>query len=248
MLTLKVLSVLLSYPQQDTLAALDEMAVVITRDTSLSDTRKQALKALLDTFKDADLLDLQERYGALFDRGRFLSLHIFEHVHGESRDRGQAMVNLLRLYENHGFILSSRELPDYLPLFLEFLAQLDAREQILNLLRDAMPVLSLLGARLQERGSAFKAVFDALTDITGEPDAIADIRRQAAQEGDDETLVNMDAIWEEEAVSFMAAGDPCKPQGEAVNPIAFTPREQILKAASPDGAVHGASRQTRPLG
>jgi nitrate reductase molybdenum cofactor assembly chaperone NarJ/NarW len=122
MLILKVMSVLLSYPQAETLAALDEMASVVQQEYRLSAANKAALLGLIDGYRNVDLLDCQERYVALFDRGRFLSLHIFEHVHGESRDRGQAMVNLLQLYQSHGFEMDVHELPDYIPLFLEFLA------------------------------------------------------------------------------------------------------------------------------
>jgi nitrate reductase delta subunit len=229
MLTLKVLSHLLSYPEAETLAALDELAAVIEQENLLLEEHKKSVLALIDTYRGADLLDVQEAYVALFDRGRFLSLHIFEHVHGESRDRGQAMVNLLQMYEAHGFEMSTHELPDYIPLFLEFLSQQEQTEAA-QLLHDAMPVLSLLGARLTERGSEFSAIFDALAGFAGEPEALAEIRQQVATEGADETLVNMDEIWEEEAVSFMGAGDTCKSQTATVSPITITPRDQYLKA------------------
>lgn len=230
MLIFKVLSLLLSYPEAEMLEALDEMAAVIDQDPLLPEPRKQALQALLAGYRDVDLLDRQEDYVALFDRGRFLSLHIFEHVHGESRDRGQAMVNLLEMYQSHGFEMDSRELPDYLPLFLEFLSQLPSEQEALQLLQDAMPVLSLLGARLIERGSQFAAIFDALADLAGEPEEIDTIRQQAASEGDDETLLHIDEIWEEEAVSFMAnGGDTCKSQTTVSNPIIITPREQFTQ-------------------
>ena len=229
MQTLKVLSHLLSYPEAETLAALDEMAEVVERENLLQQDHKNAVLALIDIYRGADLLDVQEAYVALFDRGRFLSLHIFEHVHGESRDRGQAMVNLLQMYEAHGFEMSTHELPDYIPLFLEFLSQ-QQQEEAVQLLHDAMPVLSLLGARLTERGSEFSAIFDALSGFAGEPEALAEILHQAATEGEDTTLVNMDEIWEEEAVSFMGAGDACKSQTASVSPITITPRDQYLKA------------------
>ncbi|MEY3808435.1 MAG: hypothetical protein RI893_1411 [Pseudomonadota bacterium] len=228
MQTLKVLSHLLSYPEAEMLAALDEMAVVVEQENLLPETSKKAVQALIDSYHGVDLLVAQEAYVALFDRGRFLSLHIFEHVHGESRDRGQAMVNLLQMYETHGFELSTHELPDYIPLFLEFLSQQE-QEEARELLHDAMPVLSLLGARLTERGSEFCAIFDALAGFAGEPDALAEILHQAATEGEDETLVNMDEIWEEEAVSFMGAGEACKSQATA-SPITITPRDEYLKA------------------
>ncbi len=229
MLTLKVLSLLLSYPEAEMPEALDEMATVVEQENLLQENHKKAVLALLDSYRGKDLLDLQEHYVALFDRGRFLSLHIFEHVHGESRDRGQAMVNLLQMYEAHGFEMSSHELPDYIPLFLEFLSQQEQAEAV-QLLQDAMPVLSLLGARLTERGSAFHEIFDALAGFAGEPDELAEIRQQAATEGEDETLVNMDDIWEEEAVSFMGTGDACKSQSASVSPITITPRDQFLAA------------------
>ena len=229
MQTLKVLSLLLSYPEAEMLEALDEMAAVVERENLLPDDPKKAVLALIDSYRGADLLDSQERYVALFDRGRFLSLHIFEHVHGESRDRGQAMVNLLRMYEAHGFEMSSHELPDYIPLFLEFLSRQEQVEAV-SLLDDAMPVLSLLGARLSERGSEFSAIFDALAGFAGDPEALDEIRRQAAAEGEDETLSNMDEIWEEEAVSFMGAGDSCNSQTPAVSPITITPRDQFRKS------------------
>lgn len=229
MLTLKVLSLLLSYPEAEMLAALDEMAAVVEQENLLLGNHKKSVLALIDGYRGVDLLDSQADYVELFDRGRFLSLHIFEHVHGESRDRGQAMVNLLQMYEAHGFEMSTRELPDYIPLFLEFLAQQEQPEAV-QLLHDAMPVLSLLGARLTERGSRFSAIFDALADFAGEPEAIADIRQQAATEGEDETLLHMDEIWEEEAVSFMGAGDACNSQTATVSPITITPRDQFIKA------------------
>lgn len=227
MLTLKVLSVLLSYPEPETLLALDEMAAIIAQENLLPEKQSQALLALLNTYRNTDLLESQENYVLLFDRGRFLSLHIFEHVHGESRERGQAMVNLLQMYESHGFEINTQELPDYIPLFLEFLSQL-THQEAQALLQDAMPVLALLGARLAERGSHYAAIFDALAGFAGEPEQLADIRAQVATEGEDETLVHMDAIWEEETINFMGAGDSCQAQDATISPITIMPREQFI--------------------
>ena len=229
MLTLKVLSLLLSYPEAETLTALGEMADVIEQEKRLPRDNKKPVLALINSYLGADLLDLQEHYVALFDRGRYISLHIFEHVHGESRDRGQAMVNLLQMYEAHGFEMSTHELPDYIPLFLEFLSQQEPAEAV-KLIQDAMPVLSLLGARLAERGSKFQAIFAALEAIAGEPEGINEIRQQAATEIPDETLLHMDEIWEEEAISFMGAGDSCQTQSATVSPITIIPRDQFLKS------------------
>lgn len=111
-----------------------------------------------------DLLDAQAAYSELFDRGRATSLLLFEHVHGESRDRGQAMVDLLAQYERHGLILDSRELPDHLPLYLEYLAQLP-QEEALRGLRDVAPILALLHARLQQRDSRYALLFELLLNL-----------------------------------------------------------------------------------
>ena len=225
MKTLKVLSALLCYPQADMQAALGEMADALDREKLLSERERRAVRAFMERLERADLMELQERYVATFDRGRALSLHLFEHVHGQSRDRGQAMVNLLEVYRRHGFELDAHELPDYIPLLLEYLAQRPMGEA-LDMLADAMHVMALLGARLAERGSDYRAIFDALAAVVGEPTDIADIRRQAATEGPDETIVNMDKIWEEEVVTFLGNQEGCATGGKpsTVQPVQWLPR------------------------
>ena len=166
---------------------------------------RQQLKDLLQAVYSGDLMDAQEAYTGLFDRGRSLSLLLFEHVHGESRDRGQAMVDLMALYENHGFAINVRELPDYIPLYLEYLSHrphLEAREG----LTDVSHILGLLSARLQERNSPYASLFDALLMISGAQVDITQLRKQTASEKRDDTLEALDKIWEEEAVTF-GAGD-----------------------------------------
>jgi nitrate reductase delta subunit len=226
MKTLKVLSALLCYPQPEMQAALGEMAKALEQERLLPEHEQRALRAFMNRLERTDLMEWQEWYVASFDRGRALSLHLFEHIHGQSRDRGQAMVNLLEVYQRHGFQLNARELPDYIPLFLEYLAQRPMGEA-LDMLADAMHVLALLGARLAERGSEYHVVFDALAALVGEPAEIEDIRRQAATEGPDETLANMDKIWEEEAVTFLANQEGCS-AGHAgpreAQPVQWMPR------------------------
>lgn len=201
MLTFKVLSLLLRYPTADIHAALPELDAVLVDEALLPAPRRAALTALIEELAGISLLEAQERYVELFDRGRKLSLHIFEHTHGESRDRGPAMVQLMSHYQECGFELAARELPDYLPLVLEFLAERPLEESI-AVLSEAMPVLTLLGARLEQRGSRYAAVFEAVEAIAGAPEEAETLRRQAATEGPDETLVKMDEIWQEDPVSF----------------------------------------------
>ena len=120
--TLKVLSLLLAYPTEEIRAAAPSFAPVLDEEGLLPEGRRGALRRLAAQLGERGLYDLEERYVLLFDRTRSLSLHLFEHVHGESRDRGQAMVELKDLYAANGLEMPANELPDYLPLFLEFLS------------------------------------------------------------------------------------------------------------------------------
>ncbi|HLV16788.1 MAG TPA: nitrate reductase molybdenum cofactor assembly chaperone, partial [Pseudomonas sp.] len=128
---LKVISLLLDYPTEQLREGYLELAKAISGAREISPEQRGALRLLLEELVGGDLMDVQERYSELFDKGRALSLLLFEHVHGESRDRGQAMVDLMAQYEAAGFAIGVRELPDYIPLYLEFLAtreDLEARE------------------------------------------------------------------------------------------------------------------------
>lgn len=203
---LKVISLLLDYPALSLRSGCDELAAAIRQAREISPPQRQALQALLMVLNTGELLDVQERYSELFDRGRSLSLLLFEHVHGESRDRGQAMVDLLAQYEAAGFAIGVRELPDYLPLYLEYLATrepLEAREG----LADIAHLLALLAARLEERESPYAACFQALLQIAGEEPVVAlqQVREQVAGEVRDDSLEALDKVWEEEAVDFLRA-------------------------------------------
>lgn len=210
--TFKALSALLTYPTEELQKAAAEIKAVIVAEGMLAGRDRAALAALIDEIATRDLYDLQERYTLLFDRSRSLSLHLFEHVHGESRDRGQAMVDLAALYERHGYHVAANELPDFLPLFLEFLSQLpetDARA----LVAEPAEVLRELEDRLRRRQSPYAAVFRALVAlgrgrvVTAVDTAPAEDDEVvwAVDEGDD--LAELDAEWEETAVSFGPA-DP----------------------------------------
>lgn len=230
MLTFKVLSALLCYPTEELIAALPDLPAVIEQESVLADDQQTALQALMADLQKTDLVALQERYVQMFDRGRALSLHLFEHIHGESRDRGQAMVDLSHFYAAYGYQIDARELPDYLPLFLEFLAQIPAAEA-LQQMQDTLPILTLLGARLAERQSPYAAVFDALAHLGGNNEASEALRAAVAAEGPDESLERMDEIWEEEAVTFMAAPGACSNKDTQVHPLRFQAR--AVKTHSP---------------
>lgn len=202
---LKVISLLLDYPTQAVLDARDELAEAIAATRVISPEQRKAVQALLNQLTAGELMDAQEAYVKLFNRGRHFSLLLFEHVHGESRDRGQAMVDLMAQYENDGFAIGVKELPDYIPLYLEYLSYCDEPTARAGL-ADVEHLLSLLAARLVEQESAYAACFQALLQIAGfEPElAVAEVREQVSQEVYDDSLEALDALWEEEAVTFMS--------------------------------------------
>ena len=154
---LKLLSALLCYPEPD----LPEALPAIRQVAGEAGLLRGRLDPLIDYLATHPLIALQENYVSTFDRSPSHSLHLFEHIHGESRDRGQAMVDLLAEYRRHGFDLVTNELPDYVPLFLEFLSALP-EDEIQPLLGDAIHVLAMLGDKLQASASPYACVFAVL--------------------------------------------------------------------------------------
>ncbi|EQA3420505.1 nitrate reductase molybdenum cofactor assembly chaperone [Cronobacter dublinensis] len=203
MTELLMISRLLEYPDAALWQHQQELFDALAGTEQLSLQNAHHLGVFIRDLLQEDLLDAQAAYSELFDRGRATSLLLFEHVHGESRDRGQAMVDLLAQYERAGLVLDSRELPDHLPLYLEYLAQLPAQEAV-NGLQDIAPILALLGARLKQRESRYAVLFDLLIALS---EAQVDTRRVSetiADEARDDTPQALDAVWEEEQVKFFA--------------------------------------------
>ncbi len=166
MIIYRILSALLSYPEEELIGALPEI------ETALDETPqiRTQLQPLIDHLRSHDLIALQEAYVADFDRSRQNSLYLFEHIHGESRDRGDALLDLLREYQRHGFEPDDRpgsacEMPDYLPLFLEFLSMLEA-DRAAQLLGDAVNVVALVGDRLVQKGSPYACIFGVLQTLS----------------------------------------------------------------------------------
>jgi nitrate reductase delta subunit len=211
MKTLRALAALLSYPTAELVQAAGEIRDVIDREAVVPAAERAALRRLTDELAAGDLFDLQERYGLLFDRTRSLSLHLFEHVHGESRDRGQAMVDLLKLYQEGGYNPVASELPDFLPLFLEF-ASTRAPRAAIELVGQPANVIAALRERLAKRRSPYEAVMAALLTISKvklDEAALEVLRAEPDPEPDD--LAALDAAWVEQEVNFgpAAAKDSC---------------------------------------
>jgi nitrate reductase delta subunit len=165
MKTFKVISLLLCYPESDWLEALSELETALTSEADFNGDAKTTLSPLFALLRESTLIELQENYVATFDRNPSHSLHLFEHIHGESRDRGSAMIDLLDEYWKHDFDASASELPDYVPLFLEFLSLLPP-EEALTLLADAVHVLATIGRKLDGNGSPYATAFQLLEALS----------------------------------------------------------------------------------
>lgn len=198
---LKALAVLLSYPSAELQHHLPEVREALA---GLPRKTVAGLEPLLDAIAADDLLDLQAGYSELFDRARSLSLHLFEHVHGDSRERGQAMIDLAEQYAESGFLLDSTELPDFIPVFLEYVAWLPAAEAR-EALGQPAHVFAALAERLEKRESFYAGIFHALIAIAGvRPDAEAVAELDEHTPEDDPARI--DEEWEEAPVTFLAAG------------------------------------------
>ena len=200
--TLKALSLILGYPTRELQQAMPEIGAVLASDTRLTAAARRALRPLVEELSGRDIYDLKEQFVLLFDRSRTLSLNLFEHVHGESRDRGGAMVSLVETYREGGFDPVTSELPDHLPVLLEFLSTRPF-EEAQDTLADAAHIFEALNARLVRRESPYGAVFAGILQLAGvkaDQDAVAEM---LAQPDDDPTdLEALDEVWEESEVLF----------------------------------------------
>jgi nitrate reductase delta subunit len=188
----RLLAALLAYPDQELVDALPELKGLFSGN--------EEIQKLLEEFRSDPLYVLQERYVELFDRSRALSLHLFEHVHGESRDRGQAMVDLAQTYASRGMQVAQGELPDYLPAFLEFISLLPSHEGK-NSLNETSNILRTLGDRLADRGSRYCAVFAALLAAGGERGLSKSIAARPVP-GEENSPAAIDKAWMDEPVTF----------------------------------------------
>ena len=208
--TLKALSALLTYPTGELQGAASEIDLVLAEDRLIPKVVWQQLSKLVTELATGDLYDLQERYVLLFDRTRSLSLHLFEHVHGESRDRGQAMIDLKSQYEQAGLAVTAAELPDFLPLFLEYLGTRPLSEACQSLGQPAH-IFAALAERLRKRKSPYEAVFRALlvlADAKPQQEEVSALLQ--APDPDASDLAALDAAWEDEPVTFSPGAAGCK--------------------------------------
>ena len=198
MKTLKVLGFLLTYPSLQHQDVAEECRHIMLQENILSDSAKEGVYKLLFWFENTPIEDIQESYVDLFDRTPSLSLHLFEHVHGDSRSRGQALVDLNDVYVRSGLMISTEEMPDYLPLFLEYLSTRSSKDASQDI-TDAIDVIGAIGERLKQRKSLYAGVFDALIAIAGrKPDLSVIAKAITKSDGQELSAEQIDKEWVEQ--------------------------------------------------
>ncbi|CAB9539424.1 Respiratory nitrate reductase delta chain [uncultured Candidatus Thioglobus sp.] len=208
MKTLKVLAILLSYPEESVHTNTKDLAEVLKEENLLPKKTLKDLLVFLDDYKNEDFLELQERFVSTFDRSRNHCLNLFEHIHGESRDRGQAMVDLKDMYASKGLFINKKELPDYLPLFLEYLSLCDV-EEAKESLGDSIDIIALIGGHLKKNKSPYKVIFIALEELSKikvNKFRVAEAIENSPKEP--ETLDELDELWKEQE-AFSGEASEC---------------------------------------
>lgn len=227
-LSLRVLARLLAYPDAELREQLGALRDALHEERVIPAARLAELDALIQHLTSGDSLETEAEYVQLFDRGRATSLHLFEHVHGDSRDRGPAMVDLTQTYEKAGLFLAPGELPDYLPVVLEFVSTQPPKEAR-AFLSEMAHIFNAIFSALVQRDSAYASVIGALLEIAGE-------KVQAVKVTPDEPL---DTAWEEPM-----AFDGCSTQGQAKpnqpQPIHIV-RNESARAAAKSAVREGVS-------
>ncbi|MBP9777586.1 MAG: nitrate reductase molybdenum cofactor assembly chaperone [Rickettsiaceae bacterium] len=198
--SLKYLSVLLLYPESFWLDDISILYKELLAKKHLSSSILSSIEKLINKLTASDLIDTQEEYVNLFDRSPSITLYLFEHVYGESRDRGQAMVDLSEMYKKNGLDINVNELPDYLPLFLEYLSTISQNEAF-DLLSETIDIVAILRGRLVQRKSEYAAVFDAILYLCPTKANKERVNKALmAKQDDGKDLKKLDKKWKESPV------------------------------------------------
>lgn len=217
--TLRALSLLLGYPQKGLLEMIPALVGAINDEAALPAGRRGEIQALAADLLRSDPIEAEARYVELFDRGRSTSLHLFEHVHGDSRDRGPAMIDLIKHYEAAGLYFDGKELPDHLCVVLEF-ASTQPPAQAKEFLGELAHILQAIFSALRQRDSAYASLVAAVLELAGH-------KVEAVPVTPDESL---DASWEEPQVF-----GGCSTRGQAA-PGAPQPIQIVRRPGAPQGA------------
>ncbi len=207
--SLRALALLLGYPDQSLRSNLTELLSAMDQEDVIPAARRKELQALAADLLRLDPMDVEARYVETFDRGRATSLHLFEHVHGDSRDRGPAMIDLMQTYGKAGLRMAPHELPDHLCVVLEF-ASTQPPQVAKEFLGEMAHILTSIFSALVQRSSPYASAVAAVLELAGQKVQSVSV---AAEE-------SMDDVWQEpEAFSGCSTKGQSKP-GEA-QPIHF---------------------------
>jgi nitrate reductase delta subunit len=195
--TYKIFSTLLLYPNEDLRKNIVFAIDLLKKEAILDNFYITKMALFVDFILKSDLLYLQEYYVSLFDRQKNFSLYLFEHVHGDSRDRGMAMVDLKNLYRILEVdIPLGGELPDYIPVFLEYLSLLSV-DKASALLGEIINIISVLSVRLKAVDSMYYLIFCALESLSNIR-SDSDLVKKALNCNDfDKSLHSIDKNWED---------------------------------------------------
>jgi nitrate reductase molybdenum cofactor assembly chaperone NarJ/NarW len=218
--SLRALAMLLGYPDAALRANLSQLIEAIDTEAAIPAARRLELKALATELTRMDPMEVESRYVETFDRGRATSLHLFEHVHGDSRDRGPAMVDLAQTYEKAGLMMGPEELPDHLCVVLEF-ASTQPAQLASDFLGEMEHILTAIFSALLKRESPYATVVAAVLELAGQ-------KVQAVPVVADEA---MDEAWVEPM-----AFDGCSTKGQA-KPGEAQPIHFVRKSAPKSGAT-----------
>lgn len=218
--SLRALALLLAYPDAKLRASLPQLVEAIETEAAIPAPRRLEIKALAAELARLDPMEVEGRYVETFDRGRATSLHLFEHVHGDSRDRGPAMVDLAQTYEKAGLMMGPEELPDHLCVVLEF-ASTQPPKLAANFLGKMEHILTAIFSALLKRGSPYATLMAAVLELAGQ-------KVQAVPVVADEA---MDEAWVEPM-----AFDGCSTKGQA-KPGAPQPIHFVRKATAAPGVA-----------
>jgi len=197
MKTFKILGLLLDYPRVPLFEARGDIVTCLREEALLAKKSIGQIECFLNKQAQKDMLDVAVAYVDTFDRGRAHCLHLFEHVHGESRDRGQAMVDLSEAYRSKGLHIKNNELPDYLPLFMEYLS-LCPLPEARDLLGEAIDIIATIGSRLEKQNSAYAPIFAAIEALSAVKVDSARVEKALTRMPQDpETWEEIDEDWRE---------------------------------------------------
>ena len=166
-LTLRALARLLAYPDAELRAQMPALIDALQAEQALPAARVTELQALVQQVCAMDPYEAEARYVDTFDRGRQTSLHLFEHIHGDSRERGPALIDLTQTYERAGLFLDANELPDHLGVVLEF-ASTQPSTVAREFLAEMAHILNALFTALDTKASPYASVIAAVLETAGE--------------------------------------------------------------------------------